>query len=192
MLDFKKDRLDYGRIISPPSGFVFDRAVATTYSLDMTALLAIPIALVYAKNLDDRENWMNLFDSLQKTSNAIKVYCQMSKIKDPINSNKFFSFIDESFYQVLPESPGVSFHPKIWVLRFKGPEKQILYRLIILSRNLTFDRSWDIVFYLEGFVDKTIQSKNKSLVDYIKHLSERSDFLESRKFINDLSGLAPY
>jgi len=41
---------------------------------------------------------------------------------------------------------GGSFHPKIWFLRFEPMEdtsKPIRQRLIIMSRNLTRDRSWD-------------------------------------------------
>ena len=44
-----------------------------------------------------------------------------------------------------PTTAGV-FHPKCWLLRF-APEyddEPVRYRLLVLSRNLTFDRSWDV------------------------------------------------
>jgi hypothetical protein len=186
MLDYKKNRLDYGKQISPPEGFVLDRAVATTYSLDLISLLSIPVALIYSRNMDDKGNWMNLFDSLQKTSDKLKVYYQASKIHVPNENNQFVTFIEDSITGVIPKTDQTSFHPKIWVIRYKGQKNQFLYRFIVLSRNLTFDRSWDIAFYLEGYTTKKIQPQNKSLCDYIKHLSEYSDFEDSKRFIKDL------
>ena len=186
MLDYKKNRLDYGKQISPPEGFVLDRAVATTYSLDLISLLSIPVALIYARNMDDKGNWMNLFDSLRKTSDKLKVYYQASKIHVPNENNQFITFIEDSITGVIPKNAQTSFHPKTWVIRYKGQKNQILYRFIVLSRNLTFDRSWDIAFYLEGYKAKNIQPQNKSLCDYIKHLSEYSDFEDSKRFIKDL------
>lgn len=48
---------------------------------------------------------------------------------------------------------GGAFHPKVWVLRFTSPEEEAaLYRFVCLSRNLTFDSSWDTVLALEGKV----------------------------------------
>lgn len=38
----------------------------------------------------------------------------------------------------------------MWALRFVSGEAPVLYRLLVLSRNLTFDRSWDTVLALEG------------------------------------------
>jgi hypothetical protein len=49
MLDVKRNRLDYGRLLIPPEGFTLRQAVATTYSVDLDTLLSIPIALYYAQ-----------------------------------------------------------------------------------------------------------------------------------------------
>ena len=187
MLDYKNSRLDYGKQISPPPGYVLDRAVTTTYSLEMMALLSVPVALIYSKNLDDRENWMNLFDSIRKASEKLKVYCQKSKIIDPKKPNILFALVEDIITEILPPSSGISFHPKIWVLRFTGPQNSILYRFIVLSRNLTFARDWDIAFSTEGFVSKTVRLKNKPLTDYVSYLAQKSDFEDSKRFIIDLN-----
>jgi len=49
MLDFRNDRLDYGRLLIPPEGYRLDRAIAATYSLDLNTLLSIPVALFYSQ-----------------------------------------------------------------------------------------------------------------------------------------------
>ena len=188
MLDYKTNRLDYGRQLNPPSGFVMQRAVATTYSLDLSAFLSIPVALFYQRNLDGKvsEDRMDIFDAIQKTSDTITIYCQKGKIKVPESSNRIVSFIEDSVAEVLPADAHTSFHPKIWIIRYKNKAGDVLYRLIVLSRNLTFDRSWDVAFSMEGFVSTRKNARSRPLADFVKHLTTYRDFNESRKFIDDL------
>jgi hypothetical protein len=39
MLDVKRNRLNYGELISPPEGFELTKAIGTTYTLDLYALV---------------------------------------------------------------------------------------------------------------------------------------------------------
>ncbi len=188
MLDYKKNRLDYGKQLNPPEGFVMERAVATTYSLDLTAFLSIPVALFYKRNLDGKvsEDRMDIFDSIQKTSHSITIYCQKGKLKVPKSNNRIISFIEDSVVEVLPANAFTSFHPKIWVIRYKNAIQDVLYRVIVLSRNLTFDRSWDVAFKMEGYVTSHQNAKSKPLADFIRHLTSYHDFDKSTEFINEL------
>ena len=43
--DSNRDRTDYSGILMPPDGYKLDRAVGTTYSLDLEALTAVAICL---------------------------------------------------------------------------------------------------------------------------------------------------
>lgn len=188
MLNIKKNRLDYGLILNPPQGFELERAVATTYSLHLTALLSVPVALFFNKRMDGKasEDRIDIFDAIQKTSDAITVFCQKGKVTGPKNINKLFSFLEESVVEVLPQNAHQSFHPKIWVIRFKDQNSTLLYRVVVLSRNLTLDRSWDIAFYTEGLVGKKNVSANTPVADYVKYLSQLKDFENAEQFIKDL------
>jgi hypothetical protein len=44
----------------------------------------------------------------------------------------------------------VQVHPKLWFLRYVGNYESVTYRLLCLSRNMTFDRSWNTMLCLEG------------------------------------------
>ena len=189
MIDYKKNRIDYGEHLASPQGYNISQAIATTYSLDLYALMSIPIALFYAKNLDGeiKESRMDILDAIQKTSDVVKVYCQKGKISLPKSHNKIISFIDECICEILPENAFTSFHPKIWIIRFDKKDFPSIYRFFIMSRNLTFDRSWDLAYYSEGIVGNTTQKSNKPLLDYIKYLRTYSDFNASDRFIADLS-----
>lgn len=72
---------------------------------------------------------------------------------------------------VAPDADGV-FHPKVWVLRFLTKEGEVLYRVLCLSRNLTFDRCWDTVVALDGtLTDRSNAiSANHPLGDFVLEL----------------------
>jgi hypothetical protein len=67
---------------------------------------------------------------------------------------------------------GGVFHPKLWVLRFVQPQNRddVRLRLLVLSRNLTNDRSWDLSLSLDGTLGKRTVSQNKPLSDLIATL----------------------
>ncbi len=172
MLKPATDRLDYGNLLTPPAGYKTDFALGTTYSLDLAALTGIPVALFLSENIDSdlSENPLALLESLRRTTDKLVVLCEAGQILLPKRINKIFSLMDDSVFEVVLEQG--TFHPKFWLIRYKNKDGQVMYRLIILSRNLTFDRSWDMAICIEGkkvagYVDT---GKNKPLQDFANYL----------------------
>lgn len=60
-------------------------------------------------------------------------------------------YLESSIHPVSsPRSYGI-FHPKVWYIRYRHTDTNAMsFRLLNLSRNLTFDRSWDTVLRLDG------------------------------------------
>jgi len=160
MLEPKINRLDYGEQLTPPLGFAFDSAIATTYSLDLNALLAVPIALCFRDTLDGdlKGEKLALLEGMGQLKGKLKVFYQKGNISYPPNFNKLFTLLEPCLDPVIPAGGAFSsFHPKLWLLRFiendtSKKKHEVRYRLIVLSRNLTFDRSWDIAVSLDGIV----------------------------------------
>jgi hypothetical protein len=158
MLEPKQDRLCYGEQLTPPEGFDFDSAIATSYSLDLNALLAVPIALCFRNTLDGelKGEKLALLEAIGQVKGKLKVFYQKGNISYPPKFNRLYTFLEPCLQAVVPEGGAFSsFHPKLWLLRFvevvEGSKKpSVRYRLIVLSRNLTFDRSWDVAVTLEG------------------------------------------
>jgi len=171
MLDPKKNRLDYGTLLMPPDRYELTHAVATTYSLDLFTLLAIPVALFYSKVLDGRfeDDRFDVLESIQKTAGILSIYCQKGKIKVPRKFNWLFAYLEDAICEIVPKDHVSSFHPKIWLLRFHKAQ-QVIYRLIVLSRNLTFDRSWDLAMQVDGVLAKQVHTSNLPLVDFLRYL----------------------
>jgi hypothetical protein len=73
---------------------------------------------------------------------------------------------------VVPDAPGRVFHPKVWVLRFSGADGERRYRMLCLTRNLTFARSWDTILALEGREAPRAVRNGKPLGDFIRALPD--------------------
>ena len=164
--------------IQPPVGYELDRAVATTYSLDLLSLLMTPLSLALFSADSLQEIWNNpaaVTEALRKTSDKLTVFCQQGQIKVPKKDNKLFNYLEPIVHDVQPPGNNGVFHPKIWVLRFTGEDCPPFYRFLCLSRNLTFDNSWDTVLSLEGKLREdrvNAFARNHPLGDFITRLPE--------------------
>jgi len=188
MLNFKSDRLTYAELLAPPgAGFELTHAVGTSYSLDLFALLAIPVAMFYNRSLDGNymQNRYDILDAIRKSKERVTIFCQRGKIHAPDSYSNLLAFVEDCIVEVLPENEFTSFHPKIWVLRFVNKRK-ICYRLAVLSRNLTFDRSWDIACFCEGSPQSSVTSGGKKLVNVLKHFYQLSGRMPDKKFLKEL------
>ena len=135
-------------ILKPPEGHTLDQAIATTYTLDLLALLTAPVAFSLF-DVDDHRDLLNqesltLLESLRRYADKLTVFCHAGMISLPKAKFPQFEFLEGSVIQCLPPRAGAAFHPKVWVLRFVNTSRPgITYRMACLSRNLTFDRCWD-------------------------------------------------
>lgn len=153
--------------LTPPLGFVFDSGVATTYSLDLITLLTLPLHLVWLGSPEDDASQLDplrIVESLSRTAKKLTVYCQRGKMQIPRAASPLFSLMEGMVHEA--QAPhGGAFHPKVWLLKFADAEgsSASLLRLIVLSRNLTDDRSWDLSLNLDGTVGSKVIAANGPL-----------------------------
>lgn len=168
-------RVLYGESLSAPSGYVFDAAIATTYSLDFETALAAPVslALFATENRDEILGQpLALLEGAERITDRLAVYYDAGHIQAQTQpQSRLCSLLEKMIIEVSAPQGG-AFHPKIWVLRFKpqsgsGAAKM---RLLVLSRNLTQDRSWDISLCLDGDVTRRVVQGNKPIVELLKRL----------------------
>ena len=160
-------------LLAPPEpGFRLERAVTTTFTLHLTALLPIPLALAGA-DLTSSPDPLSVLQAVRSYADRIDVFCQAGNVAVPAQRSDLLAFLEPMVHQVAAPSSGHLFHPKIWVLRFVGPDDDERYRLVVGSRNLTHDRAWDTVLSLDG--RRTLQPKsvNRVLAEFLTSLPER-------------------
>lgn len=155
ILDQQKNRLDYGALLSPPSGFSLDFAVCLTYSLDLDFLILAFSALTKINNMESScmKDRTFLLSALQASMGKIAVFCNFESISCPSSSNPLYYLIEDSIFPV-PLDKNTNFHPKLWVIRYKDTEDNFRIRVVVLSRNMTFDNSLDIAAEMSGDVSK--------------------------------------
>lgn len=149
-------RLLYLAQLTPPEGYRLDSAIATTFSLDLLALLAAPVAMVMQDHRLSREailgDPVSLLEAIRRTMGSVLVFCQQGRIVPPAASSPLFSYLEQTVIGVNSPHPKGVFHPKTWFLRFEANTEgdPPTHRFVCLTRNLTFDRSWDTILTLEG------------------------------------------
>ncbi len=173
MLDPEQRRL-YVDALKSPEGYRFDSAIAATYSLDLVALLSVPLHLLMFSNelsVDAIRDPVAVLEALRRTSERLTVYCQAGQIHAPTSDQLLYPLVESTIVEVTAPRGG-AFHPKLWLLRFVGdePEQPVHLRALILSRNLTFDRSWDVSLRLDGVVTSRKNKNNDPLASLVRTL----------------------
>ena len=177
MLNPNNDRLDYGQVLAPPDKYRLDFAIGTTYSLDLDALVGACIALGLSEETDSdlMKNPICLLEALRATGDKVALFCEGGQIHTPNSVTPLYILLEKMVFQVnTAKRRGIakfpSFHPKFWLLRYVDKQNNPLYRVVVLSRNLTFDRSWDITFCMDGKVNSRKTLKTAPIGDFLSYL----------------------
>jgi hypothetical protein len=167
--------------LRPPEGYQFDRGIGTTFTLDLLTLLVAPLSLALLEVSDSKAALSDpvlLLEGLRRYADRLTIFCQAGRIAIPPPDNYLYSFLEKSIVEVQAPRRGV-FHPKVWLLRYVSESEQdpplYRYRFLNLSRNLTFDKSWDLILQLEGYVRTDRQrayGRNNPLGDFVQQLPQ--------------------
>ena len=165
----------YTSALTPPPGMIFDEAIATTFSMDPALLLEAPVylALMAADGQTDPDP-LAVLEAIRRYAKRITVYVQRGRIQVPriAKPTPLFGFLEEMVVEVTATGGGV-FHPKVWAIRFVSPDQSSsMYRLVVLTRNMTTDQSWDLTLQLEGTMTGRKSNANKPLAHFFKTLPD--------------------
>jgi hypothetical protein len=160
-------------LLAPPeAGFRLDHAVATTFTLHLTALLPVPLGLAGA-DLSTSTDPLSILQAIRTYADRIDIFCQAGHVAVPAQRNDLLGFLEPMVHQVKAPRPGRLFHPKLWVLRYVDDEGEERFRLVCGSRNLTHDRAWDAAITLDGRRTRRPRKRNRPLADLLASLPAR-------------------
>ncbi len=158
--------------LRPPEGFELSHAVGTTFTLDLLALLSAPLAFTMFETASEggAPDPVALLKAVREYAERITVFCQGGQIFVPPHDQLLYSHLEESVVEVT-QKQGL-FHPKVWAMRFIREGARPRYRVLCMSRNLTFDRSWDTLLRLDGELTrrKNAIARNHPLGDFVAEL----------------------
>lgn len=201
MIRPKEDRVNYGQQLHAPKGYHVLGAIATTYGLDLETLLTACIALGLNEDTDSalRNSALNDLHSIHQLSKKLVVFCEGGQMVVPAKNSPLMGLLDKHIVEVKLSSSKKhniypAFHPKVWIIAYKNSEGNVLVRLVVMSRNLTSDRSWDVSVTMEGFVGKSRQESMTPLVDFvdylISHIHDKKSHVSA--IMRDMKRLLPY
>lgn len=164
--------------LTPPPDHTFETGIVTSFSLDLVTLLSVPLNLCWLANpktpIADIDPLATL-EGMRRTASKLTIFCQPGRLQLPRIVSPLFVLLEDMVYEARAPHGG-AFHPKVWLLKFTSNVigRPAVLRLLVLSRNLTDDASWDLSLRLDGHVSKKRNSQNKPLVSFITSLSELS------------------
>jgi len=154
--------------LRPPQGYRLDAAVATTFTLGLEAALVPPLAFA-AAGLRTAADPLSITAAVRQCTDRVDVFCQAGMVKVPAVASDLFAFLEPMVHEVAAP-PGGLFHPKLWLLRFAADGLQDLYRLLVLSRNLTNDHAWDVTLRLDAVRQAQPMASNAPLAALLRRL----------------------
>ena len=170
-----ESRALYGASLRPPLGTVFDAGVATSFSLEFETALAIPVTLaLFASESRDEllRSPLALLEGLERHADHLAIFCEAGRIQArPKEESRLCTLLEKIIVEVTAPNGG-AFHPKVWVLRYRSvvdgePHRM---RLLVLSRNLTRDQSWDLSLCVDGEITGERFDVNQPLVNFLRTL----------------------
>lgn len=193
MFDLNNDVI-YSDWLKPQDGYELAFGVCCTYSLDLEAVLGTMLVLgsdsIFEKNIED--NPAGLLKGIQIISSKLAFFCSDCEIKNTnFRFRNLINILDNAIFEIKPKSGGI-FHPKLWFLHYtaktKSESPKEYVRLLILSKNLTFDQSLDFGISLEADVECSKGSSNNqpliAMLEYLEknsHLGSRQDKFDKLK-----------
>lgn len=150
------DRLDYVRLLLPPEGYSLEAALGTSYSVELEYLLSVCMRLHAggrgegpSASIRPLEAWM----ALRHLEGRLLFFHDNRRLSARTEGAwSGFAHFESILVPIRMRRGEASFHPKMWLLCYKSREtEERRCRLVVMSRNLTSDRSWDVAVALEGY-----------------------------------------
>lgn len=173
--DQNNNRVDYGELLIEDPAFELEQAVGMTYSLDMEALMGIPLCLGMHGEMTSgqRNNPLYVLEAIRRTGKKLSIFCNAGCIKVPKSESRLFALLEDSIHEVRMPKSTYNFHPKLWILQYHNVnDGRIRIKVVVLSRNLTFDQSMDMAIEMTGYVGREVNPKNQPLADMLTFVSQ--------------------
>ncbi|MDQ1200490.1 phospholipase D family protein [Rhodococcus sp. SORGH_AS_0303] len=156
--------------LEPPPGYVVTHVVGTTYTVDLDSALLPSLALSRSASAATADP-LETIAAVQASIDKIDVFHQRGMIAVPTTRSRLHTLLEPALHAV-QHSRSFLFHPKVWVARYQSETTDdVTVRMVVMSRNLSKGRSWDIALTLDGVLGTAPDAKNKPIADLLRYLA---------------------
>ncbi|MEP9395380.1 hypothetical protein ABLE94_24425 [Gordonia sp. VNK1] len=187
------DRTTLAEHIRPPSNAELTHLVGTTCALDLNSALIAPLAAAGNTDLHAADS-VQIFAALHTTVDKIDIFHQAGRVAVPQKPSRLLTLLEGTLHAV-HHRQGSLFGPKLWLARYACADGTTAYKLIVLTRDLTPDKSWDVAVVLDGYASTRPSSSNhllSKLIEYLPAATVVPLTSARRKRITDLSAEIRY
>jgi len=160
----------------PHDGYRTIAAVATTYSADLVACLALLVALDGGGGDQLKYGKIESLRALERLRHKVRIISQQGHIAWSKRVDGRILGLFDSILRVVPFNGNQrSFHPKLLLARYSKALSADRYVLAIGSRNLTMSTDWDFGIGLVGYASGKGSfgtSKLKGVASFLDDLAE--------------------
>lgn len=174
------DRINYGNLILPELGYHLVKAIGTTYSLDFDTLVAVAMKLGLIQDADEelQDDLTGVLAAFSKVSDRMLVFCEAGQIQKIKNAKPIFLLMEKIVVPITlskknEQGKYASFHSKFWLLQYANQKGEFKYKLVVLSRNLTIDHSWDVAISLDSSSKCEKDNNTEKIQCFLEFLSEQ-------------------
>jgi hypothetical protein len=125
-------------------------ALFATYSVDLSAVAAVLLALIGRNNDKGSGTAVDFADAIDKLRDRVKIIIQRGRIARPIALPRIAGILDQFIVEQPYDERERSWHPKIALVAYTGPKGETRWKLWIGSRNLTRSQDLDAGVLLDG------------------------------------------
>ncbi len=144
-------------VLTPPAGYIVDRALCSAYSGQCAVLVAMLSAMVRQGTAEGKgSSSLALARALERLKDRVHFLVQHGRLVGPRSASPILNMLDRFVVPVKYDERKASWHPKVCVVRCVGrgsAKVKAIWRLWIGSRNFTKDESWDMALALTGEAD---------------------------------------
>lgn len=158
--------------LRPPVGYELEAAVATTFTLQLSAALVPPLGFAAGAARSAGSDPVSVLRAVQASAERIDIFCQAGQIAVPQRASDLMAFLEQMVHPVRPPSPHFLFHPKIWFARYTADGQPDAFRLLCLTRNLADSQAWDAAVVLDGVDTGQVEASNEPLVNLLEQLPD--------------------
>ncbi len=184
MLD-PNDRILLTDAVAPEPGYQLDHALFTSFTLDLTTLMEIPVALTFqewkVRGPESKLSRIAVLDAIQRYVGRLTVVSQAGSITGPAKGHPLLPLLEPAIVPVVMPDHS-TFHPKLTLLRYLADDDaldegadEVTYKMVCSSRNLSRSRAWDTIVVLDGTLTKRRQADSKGLDRFVKGVTEMAE-----------------
>ncbi|MCQ4276856.1 phospholipase D family protein [Stutzerimonas degradans] len=137
--------------LRPERGETVRLALFATYSVDLSAIAAMLLALIGRNNEKGSGAAIDFAEAVDQLRNRVRIIVQRGRIVRPVALPRVAGILDQFVIEQTHDERVRSWHPKIALVAYEGQKGPTRWKLWIGSRNLTRSEDLEVGVLLDGY-----------------------------------------